>query len=260
MNDIVVEQAEDQLDKELESVQEEETSEETESSQEAEIPEKFKNKSVEDIIKAYQNLESEYGRRSNEVGELRKLTDELLGLQLKNKKEEEEEAEPISSDQLFDNPKQVIDSVVQSNPKIKALEEQIRLSQIQSEKQKFEAKHPDWQDIMTSSDFQKWIQSSPVRAKMLIEADQNYDYQTGAELLDLYKEITKTNISKKKEEIKSQIKSDLKDSQVEKGSTGQSSKKIYRRADLIKLRMRDPERFEAMQEEIIAAYREGRVK
>jgi hypothetical protein len=39
-----------------------------------------------------------------------------------------------------------------------------------------------------------------------------------------------------------------------------SRKKIYRRADIIKLMNSDPERYQALSPEILAAYAEGRVK
>ena len=39
-----------------------------------------------------------------------------------------------------------------------------------------------------------------------------------------------------------------------------SRRKVYRRADIIKLMKNDPDRYQAMSEEIMAAYAEGRVK
>jgi hypothetical protein len=47
---------------------------------------------------------------------------------------------------------------------------------------------------------------------------------------------------------------------VDTGGTGEATKRIYRRADLIRLKMNDPARYEALQPEIMAAYQEGRVK
>ena len=38
------------------------------------------------------------------------------------------------------------------------------------------------------------------------------------------------------------------------------SKPVYRRTDLIRLRMQDPERYNNMQDDIMQAYNEGRVK
>jgi hypothetical protein len=44
------------------------------------------------------------------------------------------------------------------------------------------------------------------------------------------------------------------------GGSGESSKRVYRSTDLIRLKMRDPDRYEALQDEILLAYSEGRVK
>jgi hypothetical protein len=47
---------------------------------------------------------------------------------------------------------------------------------------------------------------------------------------------------------------------VDVGGSGESSKRVYRRADLIRLKMQDPNRYEALSDEIMQAYQEGRVK
>jgi hypothetical protein len=47
---------------------------------------------------------------------------------------------------------------------------------------------------------------------------------------------------------------------VDTGGSGESSRKIYRRADLIRLKMTNPAKYEAMSDEILAAYAEKRVK
>jgi len=45
-----------------------------------------------------------------------------------------------------------------------------------------------------------------------------------------------------------------------RGSSEGSRKKVYRRADIIKLMKTDPERYQALSNEIFQAYAEGRVK
>jgi hypothetical protein len=52
----------------------------------------------------------------------------------------------------------------------------------------------------------------------------------------------------------------MKAAQVDVGGSGESSKRVYRRADLIRLKMTDPTRYEALSDEIMTAYQEGRVK
>jgi hypothetical protein len=57
-----------------------------------------------------------------------------------------------------------------------------------------------------------------------------------------------------------QRKSNLKAASVDVGGSGESGKRVYRRADLIRLKMQDPARYDALNDEILAAYSEGRVK
>ena len=140
------------------------------------------------------------------------------------------------------------------------MKEQMRLAAINSEREKFEAKNPDWRDIMFSTDFQTWVQASPTRTKMLQDADKNYDYATGAELLNIYKEIKQVNTKQREKEVEDKIESDLKDADTIRSSGREAKKKVYRRDDLIKLRMYHPDKFNAMHEEIMTAYKEGRVK
>jgi hypothetical protein len=52
----------------------------------------------------------------------------------------------------------------------------------------------------------------------------------------------------------------LKAAGVDVGGSGEVSRKIYRRADLIKLKMTDPDRYMALEAEILDAYATGRVK
>jgi hypothetical protein len=55
-------------------------------------------------------------------------------------------------------------------------------------------------------------------------------------------------------------KTNLKAAGVDIGGSGESGKRVYRRADLIRLKMTDPNRYEALSDEIMQAYSEGRVK
>lgn len=239
-----------------------EVEQETQEQEEPRIPEKFQDKSVEEIVESYQNLEREFGRRNNEVGELRKLTDQLLNLQRQElpSNKEDTEKHSIDVDSLLENPSDAIDSALEHNPRLKALEDQFVQQQRDKERADFESKHPDWQNVVSSEHFAKWLQESPVRMKMFKEADQNYDYATGAELIGLYKQLTSTATAEAEEKQQKSRKEDLRKVSTEKSRGGASSKKVYRRTDLINLRLNDPQRYEAMEDEILLAYQEGRVR
>ena len=66
----------------------------------ASLPEKYRGKSVEDIVKMHQEAEKLVDRQATEVGEVRKLADELLKSQLYKKPEVEQ---PVEVD-FFENP------------------------------------------------------------------------------------------------------------------------------------------------------------
>ena len=121
--------------------------------------------------------------------------------------------------------------------------------------------HPDFQEVVTSSDFQEWVGKSKVRQEMFQRADAQYDFDSANELISIWKERAEMlNSTKKIEEVgrKQAIKTASTGSA--KGTGEASSKKVYRRADLIELMTRNPDRYEALQPEIMAAYAEGRVR
>ena len=239
----------------------EETSEEVLDELEAtvtEIPEKFKDKSAADIANSYTELEKELGRKNNEVGELRKLTDDFLKQQLEPVTEKKENQ--IDLDNLLENPNDVIMGAIDNNPRIAALEEQLRQAQVAEKKQGFESKHTDWNTVLNSEDFSNWVQGSAVRQKMFSDANSSYDYAMLDEVFSLYKDVR--GAVKEQAEVKAvtKRKKALKNTSTDKGSTGETSKKIYRRADLIRLKQTQPDRYSEMNEEIMLAYAEKRVR
>jgi hypothetical protein len=255
----VVEQQEVELtdDEELGELEatEEVVEEEPQEEPKAVIPDKFKDKSLEDIVNAYQNLEKEYGRRNSEIGELRKLTDQMLQLETE-KRQQQEVPKGIDVDALLDDPNTAINSAIESNPRLKALEEKLIGAERSTAKKQFEAKHSDWQDIVSSEEFHGWVQSSKIRSEMFQRAHQNYEYDVADELFSMYKEASGV----KREESAKKTSKQLKKAAVESGSTGATKRKVYRRTDLINLRLTDPRKYEAMEDDIMRAYAEGRVK
>ena len=232
---------------------------------ESTLPDKFKDKTIEEIVNSYTNLEKEFGRKNNELGEQRKLIDQLLELQLEEKqsKSDKLEAQKVDVDSLLEDPDRVISEAVANNPTLKSLQEQQIMAVRERDKAGFEAKHNDWQDVVASQEFSDWIVSSPVRTAMFQDANTNYKYDVADELLSLYKSVQATTAVQKeqaKEAQKEHAKKVIKDAATEKGATNASTKKIYRRSDLINLRIRDPERWAAMQDEIMLAYAEKRVR
>lgn len=234
-----------------------------ESTQEPVIPEKYKGKSLDEIVKMHQEAEKLIGRQAQEVGEVRKLADELIKQQLNTKKQDTQPSAEDNEIDYFADPSKAVNHAVENNPVVKQLREQQELQMRQTQATKLQEKFPDFQNIVSSEDFSNWIKSSRVRLDLFAKAN-NYDFDSAEELLETYTTIKGIKSKQadealiKEEENK---RSDaLRSATVPKGTANEVSKPIYRRVDLIRLRMQDPERYNAMQDDIMAAYSEGRVK
>lgn len=240
-----------------------------ENDNEFEIPDKFKGKSTADIVRSYQELEKTLGRQAQELGEYRKYADSFLRQELERTStgkatDTKEEEIDFSLEDFVSNPKETLGKAVE--PKVKQLSQELSELKREAALKEFQSKHPDYMDIGTDPDFQEWVAKSPYRIRQFQAANQ-YDLDAADELLSQYKEIQSLIKQKKEEEIntakkeaKAKIKKDLKASSLESGSTGQGTRTVYRKADLIRMRMEDPDRFNAMHDEILQAYAEGRVK
>ena len=126
--------------------------------------------------------------------------------------------------------------------------------------QRLAQEHPDFGDIAKDQEFANWVKSSPVRLKLFQEADAGYDFDSANELISTYKQLRSVRNKQVSDEGEATRKQNLKAVGVDVGGSGESSKKIYRRADLIQLQLKDPERYAALSEEIMQAYMEKRVR
>ena len=125
-----------------------------------------------------------------------------------------------------------------------------------------EQTHPDYVDIVQDSNFQDWVKASTFRTDLFQAADA-YNYDAADELLTHWKErsmIDKTAEVKQQQaqKRKKNLKAGKTESRVSSEST--AGKKTYRRADLIRLKQNDPNRYADLSDEIYNAYAEGRVK
>ena len=226
-----------------------------------EVPEKYKGKNLEDIVKMHQEAEKLIGRQAQEVGEVRRLADELLKQQLSGKQQaqtpKQEETQEID---FFEDPQKAVAKAVQNHPDVLAAKKAALQMKAMQTQQRLAATHPDFTDIIKDGEFIEWVKGSPLRLNMYAMADSQYDFDAANELLSTFKQIRTAKTAQTQEAGKQARQQNLKAAAVDVSGTGESSKKVYRRADLIRLRMTDPNRYEALQPEIMAAYAEGRVK
>ena len=117
------------------------------------------------------------------------------------------------------------------------------------------------QEILGDPKFAEWIKASKIRTQLFVAADQQYDADSADELFSLWKErkqVVQQTANVEKQERKQQLKA--ANTGNARGSAEGTRKKVYRRADIIKLMKTDPERYQALSDEILTAYAEGRVK
>lgn len=227
--------------------------------QEVTIPEKFQGKSVDDIVKSYTELEKLHGRQSREMGELRKLADDLVMRSLQPTTPEVKE-DPVD---IYTDPDRYIARMVDNNPKLKELEATAKTVQRQELLGELKSRYGDVEQIVSDPEFQDWVTKSKVRTELFVRADKAFDKDAALELMETWTErkmISSTKQAKEDQEMR--LNDDLGAASSVKGNSGVSEGggKIYRRADIIRLQVTDPKRYEKLAPEIRKAYAEGRVK
>ena len=217
------------------------------------LPEKYRGKTIAEIARWHADEERKASRLGNEVGEVRKLADELIKSQLNRK------PEAISEEvDFFENPNLAVKNAIESHPKVRQAEEYAQMARRQMALQTLAQKHPDYQAINSDPSFQEWVGKSRVRQNLYQHA-QNYDLDAGDELLSTFKELRGV-----KQHAVSQVETQARDNSlkaaaVETSGTSESSQKKYSRRAIIDMQLRDPRKFESMRDTIDAAYRDGRI-
>lgn len=231
---------------------------------EDEVPTKFRGKTVDEIVDSYTNLEQQYGRQGNELGELRKLADSLIQKNLSetsSQRAESLEKEVLSEEDFFTDPVTAVRRVVEEA--LEPVKQNLGQTQLDSTVQKLQAKHPDLEAIVNDSSFQNWVLASTPRQEMWARASNgNFDYAD--ELFSQYKAVNQVSVQAKREQDEAVKEEELKAATtVSAGSSrdaGSMGKPIYKRSELIRLRMNDPQRYQDLHTEIMQAYADNRVR
>jgi hypothetical protein len=232
------------------------------------IQDKFWTGNLEESLRkqaeAYVPLQSQYGRMANDLGQQRKLTDRLiLGLDKQNPNGTPapvKAAVKVTARDLVDKPAETIEAVV--NARLEAerteRERQEAQSMMESAEQAFMSNHPDYATIASGTEFTKWVQASPSR-KIAARAAAQGDYSAADGLLTEFKA---GQVSATKTDDTAGARAAGLETAAQAGGTSGGNKPIYRRADLIRLKMEKPEVYgdPKFQAEIMQAYAEKRVK
>lgn len=223
------------------------------------MPEKFAGKSAEDIVKSYLEVEKELGRKNNEVGELRKLSDQLLQQELKRTTHSDDPTEDdlsVDFDEFVERPDKVISDIVRKE--LKSVNKRFEDLSAERRVEKFHQDNPDYQEISSNQEFYTWVAQSPMRQRTMQQA-QSGDFDAADAVLAEWRSAQALREEKSKAAEQKRNKQ-LADASVESAGTGASSDKIFYRSDLMNMYINDPDRYRAMLPDIEKAYAEGRVK
>ena len=228
---------------------------------ESALPEKYHGKSVEELVQMHQELEKFSGKQSTEVGELRKVVDDYIQTAQLSQQAPQQQQEQDEDVDFFVDPTSAVNRAIDNHPKIREAQAYTEQYKKQATLAQLQQQHPDMEAVLQDPKFAEWIKGSKVRTQLFVQADQQYDYDSAHELFSLWKErnqIVQQTAQAEKAARKSSVKTASTGNA--RGTAEGSRRKVYRRADIIKLMRTDPERYQSMSDELLKAYSEGRVR
>lgn len=207
------------------------------------------------------------------------------------------EEEKIDESELFSKPTEFLNKILANSPVIKEIRETLgqaaaaqATTRAATATQRFNAAHPDAPTIMQDPEFRQWVNASPVRMALLRRAHSMYDFDSGDEVFSTWKALkgvkhasstageqsTQTTQAAQKPDVSEAAKTLAAARKAKQdaaaraagvptggaagASAGKGSKPVFRRVDVIRLMETDPDRYEALSDEIRLAYEEGRVR
>jgi len=226
------------------------------------LPEKYQGKTAAELARMHQEAEKLLGRQSSEVGELRKVVDSYIQTQLSTQAPTSGNTQEDDDDvDFFVDPDKAVAKAIERHPRIQEAQQVTQQYKKQTALGSLQQKHPDMKQILGDPKFAEWIQASKIRTQLFVQADQQYDPEAADELFTLWKErqgVVNQAVNAEKAARKQQTKAASTGNA--RGNPDSNPRKIYRRADIIKLMKTDPDRYQTMSDEIMQAYAEGRVK
>ena len=221
------------------------------------LPEKYRGKSTKEIAEMHQQAEKLIGKQGSEVGELRRVVDDFIATQ--TSKESQTIEAPVTSDEFYENPQKNVNKQIDSHPAIKEAQKAAQEMKRTATLTRLNSEYPDLESTVQDPNFAEWIKSSRVRSELYNRAEVNFDYDAAKELLGNWSD-KKERVAKVAETSKIDKDNQLKAASIgSKGNNEPVSKKKYRRSDIIKLMQTDPDKYDALSDEIMLAYQEGRV-
>ena len=232
------------------------------------VPERFAGKSINDVIKSYEELEKLNSRQAQDLGDMRKTVDQLITLQSQQAASPEPDpaAVKVTVDELYEDPDNAVRRVAKDIASKEVTAIQKELNQLRTERKlaELDAKFPGWKEQATSAEFVNWVQESPYRARMAHDADRG-DFDAAEEILGMYYDSIREQETATEEEMtrQQQLHSAVLESST---PAAPEMDAVYSRHDLLEKRLaakngdtRAQRWLQTHADAIAVAYEEGRI-
>lgn len=220
------------------------------------IPTRHRGKTTKELVDELEAANKNMGRYTQELGEVRKLADELIKSTLHKPKEQE-----VSNEvDIFTDPQEAMRRAIEANPVVRNAANYAGEAKRAMAIQQLASAHPDFQKVAADKNMLDWKAQNPILGRAFDHANANYDAATAIELLNVYKATQaarKVQITETEKAVRDKA---MSAASVDSGGSGEKGKKIFRRADLMKLMVSDRKKYDSMQSDIMLAYSEGRVR
>lgn len=235
------------------------------------IPDKYQGKSIEDLIQMHQNAERRLSQQGNELGEMRRIADGLIGIAKpkENVRPAPVERKPVTVDSLLSNPEQALPHTIEQSTvaqRADATAQRVVELEASLARNAFEQRFPTHQEDLNNPEFLDWVKKNPARQKLAAGAYQG-NYEAASDLWSLWDEAKGTQAPAPKTDGKAAAQAARV---MRQGATeGTEPAKNYSRAKLMALRERvadgDPAAVSQwnnleFQKALEKAYAEGRVR
>jgi hypothetical protein len=226
---------------------------------ESDLPEKYRGKSAAEVVEMHRELERRMSDQGNELSNLRSTLDAMA---FNQSKAHEPEPEPITEADFFSDPTNTVNRAIESHPALRQAQDMAQKMAYAQGLATLQQRHPDVKEVVGSEKFKEWVKGSSARLARYQRADQMGDVEEADDLISTFKQLNKVEATTREVSKKAQKQA------VRSASTGavrgnsdvQGSRRVYRRADIRELMRTNPQRYEDLQDEIMRAYAEGRVR
>jgi hypothetical protein len=139
----------------------------------------------------YKELEKLNSRQAQTLGEQRKLIDEYIvgDPTPESKPEPQESYQPITVDDLYEDPNAALTRAVDAHPAIqeaRKIRDQYEKDSRAREAEAFAQRHPDYKELSSQPEFQNWVVDDPTRVSLYSRGNE-YDFSAADALFRLYK-------------------------------------------------------------------------